>query len=360
MLELSLFSPNSHSKPEITWKPVIGELRGFIVALLLKEYGISSIENVEQVNAWEVRSNNFRITRVEGGHAKQLLLRKHIQHATLAAIAAVDEVLSHLSNGGIKVAKALPTKNGGQVVESEGAFWQLYPFIPGDYFEGTKDQLTEAATQISKLHQALSVLVPSDNLKVLLNTRPDVPLTAMQLKRFLDKATDDGECSSLFKQYFDFLSVQAEEVESLHSKTVSPKQVIHADLHPHNLLFESDTLTAILDFGDIRSHYRAFDAAGGAHRLIRQFVIAEGKPWQESLREGSTLFWDAYQFVFPLSKEDESTIPVFMKMAILRKTQGTLTNYYGGKAGWTDTLAYSELLKQLTLLHEAVAIEKTI
>src|SRR3989344_352288 len=231
MRESELFLPNAHSNSVISWKAVSVEQKTAIAELVKNNWKISVVD-VEQVGAWEIRSNNFRISYTRGIERVQALLRKHIQHASSAAVAAMDEVLMHLTVHKIPVPQSSMTDTEQSIVETEGSLWQLYTFIPGTYYQGTVGQLAEAGAAIGRMHVALSTLSPSATLEELLRSRPNAFLSLADLDALLaDAQNHRGKTSAWLKEHSDFLKSQMWQVTAEKLETL-PEQIIHADLHP--------------------------------------------------------------------------------------------------------------------------------
>ena len=95
--------------------------------------------------------------------------------------------------------------------------------------------------------------------------------------------------------------------------------IIHGDVHPQNFLFRCGHLAAVLDFGVMCLADRWYDIAMALHRLVRQYVVHQKKPWQETLKEGIRIFIEAYASVNPLNRQQIDLLPLFAKAHLLRK-----------------------------------------
>lgn len=345
-----LFAPNAHSNFEIRWKAVSAEQRKVISDLLEAHYGIKNLEEIMQIDAFEVQSNNFRITYGGDNGLSRVLLRKHIKRGTPESLNAVDAILLSIAGGGVPVPEVISAKNGATYIEEEGKLWQLYGFITGDYYRGTERELVQAAAAVGRLHQALASL-PTDK-------ETNSPSWVMPTLRdfefiFAGAVSDRKTLGALVREQQRSLTARIEGL-SLHAAAIagSSVQMIHADLHPHNFLFDDGKLTAILDFHEVRLGFRAADAASACHRLVRQYVVYPGKPWQEVLENGLQIFLTEYQNIFPLPQAELQLFPQFMELALLRKVKGNLLKYYEKKPEWPHEVAHKEFIKQLNLLAE--------
>lgn len=353
-----MFAPNNHSDSVIVWRGVSPEIEKIVPQILKTHYGISEIGEIVQVGALEVQSNNFRVAYVHQGKKMQILVRKHIQRGTLGDIDFANHLIHFLSEEGVLVPQVISSKDGASFVEIEGVFWQVFSFIPGNYYAGSSSELSQAAAGIARLHKALSKL---SNVK-----QPSAPAwvipTAAEFEPIFNAAKNDKRpIGTLIRDYQDQIEVFINAF-SAHQDSIEKiaLQFIHSDLHPHNFLFDQGKLAAILDVADIRKGFRAADAASGCHRLVRQFIVASGKPWQEVLTEGLRTYIEAYHTRFPLSTIELNLFPEFMSLALLRKIKGNIKKLYDKKPEWTEAVAHNEFLKQMSLLEEVVVMNEPV
>ena len=135
-------------------------------------------------------------------------------------------------------------------------------------------------------------------------------------------------------------------------------QPIHRDLHPHNTIFENSSLKALLDFADVSLGERVRDIGNACHRFVRQYIVFQEKPWQESVRIGLRLFLEQYHKHYPISEEEFIALPAFIYDELLGKL------YYNLKVAYLDNddrfVTGGQLEKMLTLLTEAQTIENEL
>jgi len=302
----------------------------------------------------EVRSNNFHIVSPKG----EFLLRKNIQHKSGEALSSIEEIMKVARASGVPVPEVVRSKEGNIFWSDGEFFWQLYKFIPGNYYRGTEAELREASKGVALLHKTLAKLPATDSTKspswVLPTAEEFEPIFEGMAKgkELLDGLVCENEASLLNR--ISTLSSKAEIIKN------AGVQMIHADLHPHNFLFDNEKLTAILDFGDARSGIRAADAASACHRLVRQYIVYRGESFEQTLETGLQIFLTEYQKVFPLSKDELELFSEFMELALLRKVKGNLLKYYQGHTSWPHEVAYKEFEKQLNLLAEVDVMKEPL
>jgi hypothetical protein len=98
----------------------------------------------------------------------------------------------------------------------------------------------------------------------------------------------------------------------------------------------------------------ARDVGNACHRFVRQFVVHQGRPWQETLAHGVRTFLRAYFAVNPLPDGERRLIPLFIKDELLRKLQSS----FAKRLSAADKRPYDgEVPKLIDLLKEVECIE---
>jgi Ser/Thr protein kinase RdoA (MazF antagonist) len=97
-----------------------------------------------------------------------------------------------------------------------------------------------------------------------------------------------------------------------------PKQIVHADWHPGNMLFRDNHVVAVIDYDSSRMLARIIDAANGA----LQFSILGGDEdvsrWPEYIDESRyKRFFRGYDGVLLLSEAELRTVPWLMVEALI-------------------------------------------
>jgi len=333
-----MFQANEHSRSHIVWKAVS------------EDHSTYGAQSVLQVDEWEQASNNYRVQyRQPGGVSREVLLRRHILQS-IDSIQTSTAMIRHLRNYVVPTPAIILANGDRSFVESDGYYWQMFEFVAGDHFSGKKDELILAATLIAQMHHAFDVF-------------PD--------KRHIERI--DGIIGPLDTAYWDSISIIEgvnafeefllekrvfirEEVARVSGVLPSESQyeVIHGDLHPYNLLFPESQQCVILDFGSMCITDQRYDIAMALHRLVRQYVVHQGKPWQETLPEGIRIFLDAYASVDPSVKLEMSFLSAFMKGFLFRRMAGNVNHYRKGTRNWENCL--SQCTRFFGYLEEADAI----
>ena len=348
--QFQMFESNSHSKYQIGWKPVTEQVEATVKEILQVEYGLVGVASVEQVCEWEVMSNNFRV-RFSDGKTEDVLMRKHIQHGDATSLTIMNSAMDFLYHRGIMVPRTICASGLRQVVwhEPSSSYWQVFKFIPGDHYCGSEEELADAARHVARLNRAMKGLLLDPAISDL-----ELRLTLPRWKEFIEAGSgSDLELDHLLVECEELVSKQIAAVERVpypgddHEET---QQVLHTDLHPLNFIFQDGCVRAILDFGNMVKGNVCVDVANACHRLVRQHVVYQGAPWQETLAVGVSIFFESYLSENPGLREELKRVPYFMKDKILRNLEGCLSLYRAGK--WTHEVALKEITKQTGLLLE--------
>lgn len=349
--EKTLFGPNNHSRYLIQWKPVNQETVKLITGLLTNWYEVSAVQEVYQVDEWERMSNNFRVSCTRQGHKEILLLRKHIADNKPDQLAFIDGVSKLLLANGVPTPRTINSREGKPWILVENHYWQVFEYIEGDHFRGAEKELLQVAKYIALFHKVLA----QNPLSVPQN-RP-YPWTRSEWDKIFELANSGrNKTDQTVINHQSLIEKAIERVEARRHESVNIiTQPIHRDLHPHNTIFENSSLKALLDFADVSLGERARDIGNACHRFVRQYIVFQQKPWQETIQKGLQLFLHEYHKHYPVSKEEFAALPAFIYDELLGKL------YYNLKTAYLENderfTTGGQLEKMLTLLTEAPTIE---
>ena len=181
------------------------------------------------------------------------------------------EVLRYLESVGYALSPhLLPNKRGEYLTSSNGNFWMLQDFIPGEiraswndvaHFEGemldnffrASAAFTKAAVAFkpSKSYPNFSLAYYTKNAEELLEgAMSDIPESEGKTIMFGRK-----------KDLLNFAEATQREFDVLSYDTL-PKQLVHFDLHPGNVHYEGSRVVGLFDFDWARMDCRISDLAG--------------------------------------------------------------------------------------------------
>lgn len=341
----SLFNPFNHGETTVRFKELTSSERENLIAVLKDGWGIRP-DAIVAVDEGVKNTNNFKVTT--GSCDSYLLKRSHID--TIGGLSLVLEIVDYCRDQAIRVVDVIPSAEGRIFQWNDGVYY-LSNFIAGEHFDGSRSELNETARNLGVLHKALdnapfreSVysakgilvehgreelqgLVDRLNKKRSLN---DIPIGEDDLKFILAKSE----------------AVDVEGIARL------PFQVIHYDLHPHNVLFDTEKsdFLAFLDFDLSLYSQKARDLAFSMHRFSRTFGpdTERKNDIGGDIRERAKTFLHEYSRTGNITVEEVSAIPTMIEDESLRRILLILRDYFSGQES-----RIFDLEKHIATLREA-------
>lgn len=348
----SEFDPFNHGTTTINYERVPDERFVELSRVLAEGWAISNIQSIEQVNEAEKYSNNFRISAPQGTF---LLKESHVNLAMLQEL--VNRTIQFLESQAAAVAHLLPTIDDQTFSQQGSKPYCLYNFIDGEHFDGSREEIREAAISLAYLHKALQNLPFVSEIlgqKGSFLTHDRNQLLALLALAEQKGPQDDFENVVLihteeFREASSGIDFAA--LESL------PTQVIHQDLHPHNLMFDKDgKFRAFLDFDTLTISQRARDVAYAMHRLARTYgqMTERKKDVGVDIRDRAQVFLDVYLSMNDLTEPEIRALPTLIADHTLIKI---ITTHLQQHYLEDDTKWDFDLPKKIAVLREARLFE---
>ncbi len=304
-----IFLPNNHSKKEIAFKEVSHEEKQVVLGVLEK-FGISC-NRVEVIDLPAKNSKNFKIFSEKG----LFFLRKYIGKTSIEQLQHSHEIFKFCAKNNCRVPALLSAKNGETLTTVNDSLYAVFYFLEGTIYSGSAGELTASAKSLAHLHKTLAHL-PSSRISELQKAPPPVyagTIVSLDILSTIKNSFGDSTFDCVVKNLFPFF-VELTRKYLAHQHTneyLLQKQVIHSDVHPHNILITSskssnDPAAIILDFDSMRWSERARDVACAMHRLVRQQIVHEGiaKDVLAQIRNACTNFLSAYESTLPLTSNE--------------------------------------------------------
>lgn len=336
---MDLFQPNNHSKWKIDYKAVTKENLDLLRKVFLSYYSsfADDVEKIEQVAEAEVNSNNFKISVLKGGKSANFLLRRYPESRNIDSIAGAHKVLRYLKENGLKGPEIILSDKGEEIVAGAPYHYTLFKFLEADHFRGALEEIESAGVEIGKMDFLLNSLPGKEEIKKMIA----FPEKVLDLRKFSTEIWVD-----LFKEaekhygntddefYKKFLSLKDFILEAV-AKTPPgkyddlPKQIIHFDLHPHNLLTDGKELVAIIDFDSLRYFESMRGAAFALHRLVRQHVVfSKPQDIKKAVSRAKEIFLSAYQKFNPLTEGELGSVAYFLRHEALSRLSYAMKDFY--------------------------------
>ncbi len=229
-------------------------------------------------------------------------------HALQLYLAAQQFPLPHL----------LGTRNeNNSMLQWRNAVYELFEYIPGQSYPQTLES-TEDSGKILGLYHKLLLGFKSE-WQPPSGSYHGAPAVEQGLRAIMNNLQNSSDAD--LRKVLEFLlqSYQhaAKTVEDLGLEGW-PRQIVHADWHPGNMLFRDNRVVAVIDYDSARLLPRIVDAANGA----LQFSIIGGEEdvskWPDYLDESRfKRFLGGYDKVQLLSQAEIATIPWLMTEALI-------------------------------------------
>lgn len=342
--------PFNHGTTSITYIPVTAaEVED--LSFVVKHGWNIDIDSIHKLSAGtDKNSNNFR---VDSSSSSYVLKWSHIDDPPVRRL--VNEVIAYSGIKGIKISPPIPTvSDRNSFFGNHKGLFCLYDFIQGEHFDGSRAELVNVAEEAAYLHKALEAMPTSTKQDVLRLKKQLVKHDRKLLERILQTInsleektdldlkiiTDIDEINEYSKQ------VSASDLDAL------PLQVIHHDLHPHNVLFDSHSkkVLALLDFDPIRYSQKVRDVSFAMHRFARTYgEHTERKlDTKSAMPERAQDFLNTYVTINSLSDKEIKALPLAIQDDALHRIINILNQLYINK----DPSWSFDLSKQLTILRE--------
>lgn len=351
-----MFAHDRHSNQDVRWLPTPIETRIEVWSVLKRHYpNLNNEVHVIHQTGSGSGGRNYRVTcKTPGGEDKNFFVQQKLVH-TPDEMVIPALVMSHLQSRDVRVPLLIPASHDDTFIWRNGCAWWVFEFMSGDHFFGTDDELTEAAQAITRMHVALRTFPLKDNVRHI----DDVigPLDASYW--------DDISLLSRENEFEMMLHLRKSMIQEYVMRNTDAlagipqaEEIIHGDLHPHNFLFPPESSPAIIDFGVVCRADQRYDIAMACHRLCRQCVVRDGRPWQETLEIYVRLFLEAYASITPLCDYCIRTLPAFAAAFLCRKMAYNFELYMEGKK--TPVACHAQFQRFFGFLDEMEALEKLL
>jgi homoserine kinase type II len=300
------------------------------LAIVLSNFDIGIIDSIVDYPRGSRKAPKLLIVSEQG---KFLLKRRArgkddpykvaFSHAIQLYLAAKQFPLPHLV--GTK-------KSNNSMLQWRNAVYELFEYIPGQSYPQTLEATFDSGRILSLYHKLLqdfrSEWQPTGgsyhNAGAVEQGLKQIPATL--------QSVDAGPVLQYLLDSYRH-AAQMADAQGLEGW---PRQIVHADWHPGNMLFRDNHVVAVIDYDSSRQLPRIIDAANGA----LQFSIIGGdediSKWPEYLDESRyKRFLRGYDEVMLLSEAEIRTIPWLMIEALIAEAVFPIaaTGFFGRMEG---------------------------
>jgi len=261
-----------------------------IHSLLKESYGLDVV-HIKQLDGY--LDLNYLITSLD---TTKYILKFHTSDP-LFFIEAQHELFEYLVDTSIRYPHVYDTLNGSATFKFQHYYVRLLSFLSGDFLNDV-DVLSESLIAsfgegFADFHlTAADVQIPS--------------LSHMSLEWDLINLPQLRSHLSLIKSvenrrliHYYILQYNDRVVHFLHEL---PKQIIHGDANPMNVLVQEDSISGLIDFGDMSYNYRIFDIAIALAYLLmeQQYPLAVAKQFIYAYHQKNKLIQQEIEILYYL------------------------------------------------------------
>jgi len=263
--------------------------------------------------------------RVSSAAGRYFLRCRGLRTSSRQAVEFDHGFRRHLLAHGVPTAAPLAANSGRTWVLSDGRAFELYPFVDGRPFGGSRVELVETARALAHFHQA-AAQYPARGSYNPIPTQFAIAAPEVGGSERMDDPEVMAAALERMARREPALGYAVEQARRL-SRTYSaslysalPRWLIHGDYHPGNLLYsESGRMAGIFDLDWACEHTRSRDLADGVYYFAgrrEQFDNSRIESMTEAVEpdmDNAILFLRAYHEAARLEPEEMRAIPLALR-----------------------------------------------
>ena len=284
------------------------------LAIVLSHFDIGVIDSVVEYPRGSRKAPKLLIVSEQG---KFLLKRRARGKDDPFKVAFSHAIQLFLAGQQFPLPHLIGTKReNNSMLQWRNGVYELFEYIPGQGYPQTLEATYESGRVLGLYHKLLQDFKteynpPTGSYHLAPAVEQGLRIIPSQLP------AGDGDVRALLSFLLESYRHAAESVER-EGIDGWPKQIVHADWHPGNMLFRENHVVAVIDYDAARTLPRVVDIANGA----LQFSILGGDEdvsrWPDYLDESRfKRFLRGYDRVMLLSQAEVQTLPWLMIEALI-------------------------------------------
>jgi homoserine kinase type II len=314
------------------------------LAIVMSHFDIGVLEQIVEYPRGSRKAPKLLVTSDQG---KFLLKRRARGKDDPFKVAFSHALQLYLASKQFPLPHLIGTKReNNSMLQWRGLVYELFEYIPGQPYPQTLESTFDSGRILGLYHKLLldfkSEWQPSTGSY---HMAPAVETGLRTIPQTLSaNHPDNANIIALLNFLLESYRYSAEMVEHLGLETW-PRQIVHADWHPGNMLFRDNHVVAVIDYDAARLLPRIVDIANGA----LQFSILGGEEdvskWPEYLDESRfKRFLRGYDEVMLLSQAEIRTIPWLMVEALIAEAVFPIAAT--GSFGRMDGLPFLQMVQR--------------
>ena len=286
------------------------------LAVVLSNYDIGVLESVVEYPRGSRRAPKLLIVSEQG---KYLLKRRARGKDDPFKVAFTHSLQLYLANKQFPLPRLIGTKKeNNSMLQWRNGVYEIFEYIPGQNYPQTLEATSASGKTLATFHKLLeefrSEWQPSSG------SYHAASAVDTGLKTIASNVPGTDENRDVLQLLNFLLSAYRKAAERSQQMGLDgwPKQIVHADWHPGNMIYHDNTVAAVLDYDSARLLPRIIDVSNGA----LQFSIVGGDDdvsrWPDHIDESRfRQFLRGYDEVLLLSQAEIRTIPLLMIEALI-------------------------------------------
>lgn len=283
------------------------------LAIVLSHYDLGIIDSIVEFPRGSRKAPKLAIVSEQGkfllkrrARGKDDPFRVAFAHALQLFLATRQFPLPHLIG---------TRKDNNSMLQWRGGVYELFEYIPGQTYPQTLESTFEAGRILGIYHKLLTDF--TTEWKPSTGSYHLAPAVEQGMDRILSRLPPTSSTSKVIMFLHETYKYAAQRVEA-EGLDQWPRQIVHADWHPGNMLFRDNRVVAVIDYDAARLLQRVIDVANGA----LQFSIVGGEDdvskWPDYIDESRfKRFIRGYDEVMLLSQAEIRAIPWLMIEALI-------------------------------------------
>jgi homoserine kinase type II len=313
------------------------------LAVVLSHYDIGVVDSVTEFPRGSRKAPKLLIVSEQG---KFLLKRRARGKDDPFKVAFCHAIQLYLASKQFPLPHLIGTrKENNSMLQWRNGVYELFEYIPGQAYPQTLESTFDSGRVLALYHKLLESFrsewkPPTGSYHHAAAVEQGLRSITMQAPSALGTSVAQllPLLSELLRHYGD--AARTAESQGMESW---PKQIVHADWHPGNMLFRDNHVVAVIDYDSARSLPRIIDIANGA----LQFSILGGdedvSKWPEYPDESRfKRFLRGYDEVMLLSQAEIATIPHLMIEALIAEAVFPIAAT--GQFGRMDGVAFLQMV----------------
>jgi homoserine kinase type II len=286
------------------------------LAIILSHFDVGVIDSIVEFPRGSRKAPKLLIVSEQG---KFLLKRRARGKDDPFKVAFTHALQLHLASKQFPLPHLIGTrKENNSMLQWRNGVYELFEYIPGQTYPQTLESTFDSGRILALYHKLLEEFKsewqpPSGSYHAA--SAVDSGLRAIAAG--VPDTEENRDVTQLLKFLLESYRRAAEKVQSLGIDNW-PKQIVHADWHPGNMLFRDNRVVAVIDYDSARLLPRIIDVANGA----LQFSIIGGdddvSKWPDYLDTNRfKRFLRGYDEVMLISQAEIRVIPMLMIEALI-------------------------------------------